>query len=146
MVWQPAPLLRLVQWPDSVAGELYYYWPRLRDSTGQVIHPWWTRTRAECRSIRETERWAACRIRPRPGVSWASVADSLTALEIWKPHGPELQRGSNRTDQDQVWGELLLGGEYHWFWYYDLDRVSTAEAQRFRAIEGLITNLVAGSH
>ena len=58
---------------------------------------------AECRSVRETEKWASCRIRPRPCVSWASVADSLTALEIWQPHPPQFQRGSNRTDQDHVW-------------------------------------------
>ena len=144
MLWQPAPLLRLVRWPDSVAAELYYFWPRLRDSTGREIHPWWVnRTRAECRSVRETERWASCRIRPRRGVSWSSVADSLTALEIWQPHPPEFQRGSNRTDQDHVWGELLVDGEYHWFWYYDLDRLPTADARRLHAIEALITNLVA---
>ena len=144
MLWQPAPLLRLVHWADSIAGELYYYWPRLRDSTGEEIHPWWVnRTRADCRSMRETEHWAVCRIRPRPGVSWASVADSLTTLEIWKPHAPELQRGSNRTDQDVVWGEILLGGEYRWFWDYDLDRLPTAEARRLHAVESLITNLVA---
>src|SRR5688500_12116381 len=41
MIWQPIPVLRLVEWPDSVAGELYLYWPRLRDSTGLELSAGW---------------------------------------------------------------------------------------------------------
>jgi len=40
MIWQPIPLLRLIERPDRVLGELYLYWPRLADSTGRDAQPY----------------------------------------------------------------------------------------------------------
>jgi hypothetical protein len=145
MIWQPVPLLRLVEWHDGVAGELYLYWHRLRDSTGREPSPGWVeRRRSGCREVRQTSGWATCRIQPRPASSWRAVADSMDALKVWElPPGNLLERiGSNRSDQDAVFAELLIGTEYRRFRYYDLDRLSGADVPRLRAAARLVEELV----
>jgi hypothetical protein len=144
MIWQPIPLLRLLQGPDSVVGELYFYWPRLRDSTGQEIAPRWvSEARNGCRSVHQTNRWATCRIIPEPGISWLGVADSIRALDIWDlpPGHVEERRGSHRSDQDGVLAELLLGPFYRRFQYYDLDRLTGDDVFRIRAAAQLLARL-----
>lgn len=145
MIWQPIPLLRLLQWPDSVAGELYLYWPRLRDSTGREVPPVWLRdVRGGCRSVHQTNRWGTCRISPEPGTSWQAVADSLRALEIWglPPGHVEERRGSHWSDQDGVMAELLIGAAYRRFLYYHLDRLTGDDVFRVRAAAQLVAGLV----
>ena len=145
MIWHPIPLLRLLQWPDSVAGELYLYWPRLRDSTGQDVSPGWIReARNGCRSVHQTNRWATCRISPEPGTSWQAIADSLRALEIWglPPGHVEERRGSDWSDQDGVLAELLVGAAYRRFRYYDLGRLAGDDVFRVRAAAELVAGLV----
>ncbi|HEX2248711.1 MAG TPA: hypothetical protein VHH32_00095, partial [Gemmatimonadales bacterium] len=103
MIWQPIPLLRLVESSEGVAGELYYIWNRLWDSTGRYLIPGWVRQeRAGCSRVTETDQWAACRIELRRGMSWRTVADSLAALDIWElpPDLPEERVGSHWSDQD----------------------------------------------
>lgn len=79
MIWRPIPLLRLVEWDNRVAGELYLYWPRLRDSTGHEMIPFWVNNRQSgCdwpggAEVHQTGKWATCRIPPRrgpPGEPW----------------------------------------------------------------------------
>jgi hypothetical protein len=145
MIWQPIPLLRLFQWPDSATGELYLYWPRLRDSTGREVSPGWVReSRNGCRSVHQTNKWATCRISPEPGTSWQAIADSLHALDIWglPPGHVEERRGSRSSDQDGVLAELLIGAAYRRFRYYDLDKLTGDDVFRVRAAAQLVAALV----
>lgn len=145
MIWQPIPFLRLVEWPDSVAGELYLYWSRLRDSTGREVPPGWVQhARAGCRAVSQTEKWATCRIRPRRETSWQAVADSFEALEVWAlpPGHSEERRGSRRTDQEGMSAELLIGTAYHRFLYYDLDYLNGEDVSRVRSAAQLVASLV----
>lgn len=144
MIWQPIPLLRLLQWPDSVAGELYMYWPRLRDSTGREVVPSWVReARSGCRSVHQTNGWATCRISPEPGTSWLAVADSLRVLDVWElpPGHVEERRGSHWSDQDGILAEILVGAAHRRFRYYDLDKLTGDDVYRIRAAAQLVTRL-----
>lgn len=144
MIWHPIPVLRLVEWPDSVAGELYLYWPRLRDSTGRELSAGWVgRARTGCRSVHQTDRWATCRIIPHGEISWQMIADSLSALSIWDlpPGHVAERRGSNRSDQDGLSAEVLVGAAYRHFMYYDLDRLRGDDVPRVRAAARLVASL-----
>jgi hypothetical protein len=145
MIWQPIPFLRLVEWPDSVAGELYLYWPRLRDSIGRAVPPAWVeQARGGCRTVSQTDKWATCRIRPRRETSWQAVADSFAALEVWAlpPGNLEERRGSRRTDQEGMSAELLIGTAYRRFLYYDLENLRGKDVFRARAAAQLVASLV----
>jgi hypothetical protein len=144
MIWQPIPLLRLVEWRDSVAGELYFYWVRLRDSTGLERPPGWVRQRQSgCGTVGRTDQWAACRINPRQGISWQAVADSIAALGIWHlpPDSLDERIGSNWTDQAGVTGEFLVGTAYRRVMYYDLDRLSGDDVRQVGAAAELVAGL-----
>ena len=146
MVWEPIPLLRLIELPDRVLGELYLYWGRQSDSTGQDIEPYWiAHSRSGCRVIRTVPGWAACRIDVRGGIEWRAVADSVRALRIWElpPDGVSERQGSSFTDQDLILAEVLIGDRYRSFRYYDLDRLQGEDVTWIRAAADLVTTLPA---
>jgi hypothetical protein len=146
MVWQPTPLLRLVQWPSSVFAELFFYWPRLRDSTGRPAQPYWVANgRSGCRTVQTTPAWAACRVEVHPGTSWRAVADSLQALGIWElALGAAAEpAGIHVTDQDGVTGEVLIEDRYGRFAYQDLNRGGGEDLPRVRAAAALVRSLPA---
>jgi hypothetical protein len=147
MVWQPIPLLRLIERRSNfrwVSGELFFYWPRLRDSTGHDVRPHWATGQSECRMLQSTARWAACRIDVEPETTWWLVADSIQALGIWElPSGDSAEhRGSHLSDQDWVLGEMLVGDRYGNFTYRDVNRLRGENASRVWAAVGLIRNLL----
>lgn len=145
MVWQPIPLIRLIEWPNSnsVSGELFFYWPRLRDSTGHHAQPYWASGQSGCRIVQSTAAWAACRVDVQPGTTWRLVADSFQALGIWElPPGDSTEhRGSHVSDRDGVLGEVLVGDRYGHFMYYDLNRRRGEEVGRVSAAADLVRNL-----
>jgi hypothetical protein len=145
MVWQPLPLLRLIEWPNSnsVSGELFFYWPRIRDSTGHYVQPYWAYGQSGCRIVQSTTVWAACRVDVQPGTTWRVVADSFRALGIWElPSGDSTEHwGSQVSDQDRVLGEVLVGDRYGRFMYYDLNRLRGDDVGRVSAAAGLVRNL-----
>ena len=145
MVWQPIPLLRLIEWPNSnaVTGELFFYWPRLRDSTGHHAQPYWAYGQSGCRVVQSTAGWAACRVDVQPGTTWRVVADSFQALGIWElASGDSTEdRGSQVSDREGVFGEALVGDRYGRFMYYDLDRHRGEDVGRVSAAAGLVRNL-----
>jgi hypothetical protein len=144
MVWQPDPLLRLVEHHTWAFGELFFYWPRLRDSTGHPAPPPWVANgQSGCRVVQSTPGWAACRVEVQPGITWRVVADSLRALGIWElPLGAATeQRGSHLSDRDGVVGEVLMGDRYGRFEHYDLNRPGGEYHPRVRAAAALLRNL-----
>jgi hypothetical protein len=145
MIWQPIPLLRLIEWPNSsaVSGELFFYWPRLRDSTGHHAQPYWAYGQSGCRIVQSTAGWAACRVDVQPGTTWRVVADSLQALGIWErlPGDSTEDRGSHVSDRDGVLGEMLVEDRYGRFVYYDLNRRRGEDVGRVSAAAGLVRNL-----
>jgi hypothetical protein len=145
MVWQPIPLLRLFEWPNSnsVSGELFFYWPRLRDSTGHHAQPYWAYGQSGCRVVQSTAGWAACRVDVQPGTTWRVVGDSFEALGIWElPPGDSTEgRGSQVSDRDGVLGEVLVGDRYSRFRYNDLNRRRGEDAGRVSAAADLVKNL-----
>jgi hypothetical protein len=144
MVWHPIPLLRLIEWPDRVLGELYFYWPRMRDSTGRDAQPYWVaHGQSGCRRVQSAPGWAACRLDVRPESSWRAVADSFRALGVWDlpAGGASERRGSDISDQDGVLAEVLIGNRYRRFMYYDLDRLHGEDVARIRAAADLVMSL-----
>jgi hypothetical protein len=142
MVWAPTPLLRLIEWPDRILGELYLYWARLSDSTGQEIQPHWLAHRpTDCRPAQRVPGWAGCRIEVHGGVSWRAVADSLRTLGVWDLVPGAREPPGFITDQDLVLAEVLIGDRYHNFRYYDLDRLQGEDVIRIRAAADLVLSL-----
>jgi hypothetical protein len=160
MVWSPSPLLRLIEMPDQIIGELYFYWGRLRDSVGYDIQPHWvTYASSGCQAVQQSSQWAMCRLKPRQGISWKAVADSLQALGIWElptrqrdgiirddfvdSAGVRRRRMTFASDQDGVAAEMLIGSVYRHLWYYDLDRLDGDDVPRVRAAAELVNSLLA---
>jgi hypothetical protein len=141
---QPDALLRLVEWHTWAFGELFFYWPRLRDSAGHPARPSWVANgESGCRVIQSTPGWAACRVEIQPGMTWRVVADSLQALGIWElPLGAATEhRGSHLSDRDGVIGEVLMGDRYGRFEYDDLNRPGGEYHPRVRAAAALLRHL-----
>ncbi len=146
LVWAPSPVLRLIETPDRVIGELYFYWLRLRDSTGRDLQPLWVKYRESgCGAIRLSAGWGVCRLETRQGVSWRAVADSLAALGVWRllPDSTARRRRRMVTDQEAVAIETLVGSSYRHFWYYDLDQLDGEDIPRVRAAANLVKDLLA---
>jgi hypothetical protein len=146
LVWSPDLVLRLIETPDQVIGELYFYWLRLRDSKGRDLQPYWVKYRESgCGAIRQSAKWGVCRVQTRQGVSWRAVADSLAALGVWKllPDSAAKRRGMEVTDQEAVAIETLVSSSYRQFWYYDLGQLDGEDIPRVRAAANLVKDLLA---
>lgn len=143
--WQPIPLVRLIEWPNShsVSGELFFYWSRSHDSSGRRAHPSWAYGQSGCRTVQSTGDWAACRVDVQPGTTWRVVADSLQALGIWElPLGAATERrGSDTPNRDGVLGEVLIGDRYGRFMYDDLNQPSGKGLLQVSAAADLVRNL-----
>ena len=146
MIWHPMPLLRLIERPDRVLGELYFYWPRLVDSVGRDVQPYWVaHAQSGCRTVQSVPGWSACRVDVRGGTSWRAVADSFRTLGLWElpSDGARERRGSSVSDQDRILAEVLVGNRYRNFLYYDLDRLQGEDIPRIRAAADLVMRLLA---
>jgi hypothetical protein len=146
MVGQPVPLLRLLEAPYSVSGEVFFYWRRSRDSTGRSVQPDWVLNgQSGCRVVQSMSGWAACRVEVQPETRWPIVADSLQALGIWKLplSGAPDHAGIHVSDQESVVGEVLVGDRYGRFEYRNLTRAPGEDLPRVRAAAALVGSLPA---
>ncbi len=146
LVWAPSPVLRLIETPHRVIGELYFYWLRLRDSAGRDLQPLWVKYQESgCRAIRQSAEWGVCRLKTRRGVSWRAVADSLATLGVWNllPDSTARRRRMMVTDQEAVAIETLVGSSYRHFYYYDLGQLDGEDIPRVRAAANFVQDLLA---
>ena len=143
MIWHWAPLLRIVQTPDTLFGELYLYWPDQLDSTGTRLGPWWvTRAPPECLPRQFIPEWSSCRL-SMWDASWPVVADSLNRLGVWSlfPRAGALRRGSQLTDGPGILGEVRIGDHYGSLWYYNPELLSGPEVLPLRRVAALVMRL-----
>jgi hypothetical protein len=146
MAGQPVPLLRLLEAPHSVSGEVFFYWRRSRDSTGRSAQPDWVLSgQSGCRVVQSMSEWAACRVEVQPETTWRIVADSLQALGIWSlpPGGAPDHAGSHVSDQESVVGEVLVGDRYGRLEYRDLTPAAGEDLPRVRGAASLVGSLPA---
>jgi hypothetical protein len=145
-VWQPIPILRLIENPIYwVTGELFYSWPRLHDSTGHHAQPSWAFGQSGCRIVQSTAGWAACRVDVQPETTWRVVADSFQALGIWELPlgGPTEHGGSHDAVREGVLGEVLIEDRYGRFMFDDSTGLRGDDADRVRAAAALVRTLFA---
>ena len=156
MMWRGLPLLRIVQTPDSVFGEVYLVWYDRLDSTGTPIEPNWVVSSGDgCVARQYRPGLSSCKL-PLWHISWPEVADTLDRLGAWDlfPTAGLVRRGDRTvdssagglivtvtTEQGSIFGEARIGDHYGSLWYSAPDRLAGPEVPPLRRVAAIVKRL-----